>query len=138
MTREDAIKILSMVRANYPIVKISDPAAMVSSWEMTLGDYDTDLVVKAVKFHMMTSKFFPTPADIIEHMTRADLIYKEPLRAAIQATRAKVTAIPDGMSEEEFLDGIWNSVIETEREIDEQRTNSIESSILGRSLPYEE
>lgn len=140
MTREDTIKILSLVRANYPLVKISDPAAMVSAWHMNLADYDTEKVLKAVKFHMKTSKYFPTPADLIEVMTRADLVYNEPPRdvPSIEAPRAKVTAIPDGMSEEEFLDNLCQQMVELEEECWPDEPRKVESNILGGCLPYEE
>ena len=137
MTREDVIKILSLIRANYPLVKISDPASMVSAWEMNLGEYDTNLVVKAAKLHMKTSKFFPTPADLINVMARAELVYNDSegnLPQIEAPKRAKVTVIPDGVSVEDFLDHICQDMIDLENECWPEATQSDD---LGGCLPYE-
>lgn len=95
MTREETIKILAIVRANYPNVKINDPAATVSAWEMSLGGYTAEAVMRAVKLHMTTSKFFPTPADILEKMVRSQIVYNGPELKAISAPKALVTPIPE-------------------------------------------
>ena len=135
MNREDTIKVLSMVRANYPLVKIQDPAATVSAWQMSLSEYDTETVLKAVKFHMKTSKYFPTPADITSNITRAELLYKdETVKAIAPPKRAKVTAIPDGVTEEEYLDHIWQDMINLESECWPEADHD---ENLGGALPYE-
>lgn len=133
MNREETIKILSMLRANYPLVKIQDPAATVTSWQMVLGEYDAEMILKAARYHMNVSKYFPTPADIVDNITRAELLFREPPQKAIEGQkRAKVTVIPDGVSEEDFLDNLSQDMIDLENEcwpvIDEN---------LGGALPYE-
>ena len=95
MNREETIKLLAMVRANYPNVKIGDASATVSAWEMALGGYSAELVFKAARLHMMTSKFFPTPADIVEKMVRSEIVYTGPELKAIEAPKARVTPIPE-------------------------------------------
>lgn len=135
MNREDTIKILSMVRANYPLVKIQDPAATVTAWQMVLGEYSTDSILKAVKYHMNTSKYFPTPADIVSNITRAELLYTEqPVKAIEAPKRAKVTEIPDGVSVEDFLDHICQDMIDLENECWPEAT---QDETIGGCLPYE-
>lgn len=95
MTREETIKILAIVRANYPNVKISDASATVSAWEMALGGYTAEAVMRSVRLHMTTSKFFPTPADILDKMVRAEIAYNGPDLKAIPAQKALVTPIPE-------------------------------------------
>lgn len=75
MSNKDIARVLAILRANYPYAKFDDPEATIKAWEMCLGEYSSESVFNAVKLHMKTSKFFPTPADIIEKMQRADLIY---------------------------------------------------------------
>lgn len=75
MNKKDIAKLLAILRANYPYTKIDNPEAMMCAWDMCLSEYSSVSVFNAVKLHMKTSKFFPTPADIIEKIPRADLIY---------------------------------------------------------------
>lgn len=82
MTREEIIKLLSLVSASYPHAKIKDPSALVSAWEMTLGEFSAEAVYKATRFHLETNKYFPSPSDIREKIVRAELMY-QPERPAI-------------------------------------------------------
>lgn len=82
MTREETIKLLELVTEAYPNAKIKDAGRLVSSWELTLGEYPAEAVYKAARLHMSTSSFFPVPADIIKKIPKAAAIYKEdPARA---------------------------------------------------------
>ena len=78
MTREEIIKLLDVVSATYPHAKIKDPSALVSAWEMTLGDFSAESVYKATRYHLETNKFFPSPSDIRDAIVRAQLVYKTP------------------------------------------------------------
>ena len=89
MTREETLKLLSVLMANYPYAakKIEDAAKMADTWEMVLGSYEAEAVYKAARLHMEKSKFFPTPADILEKVTRAAVLYNEaPAPKAIEAS----------------------------------------------------
>ena len=77
MNKKETAQILAIVRTAYPNVRIDNPAGTVQAWQMTLGEYSADSVMKAARLHMNTSKFFPTPADIREKIIRAELIYNE-------------------------------------------------------------
>ena len=142
MTREEVIQLLAIIRANYPNVKISDPAATVNAWQLTLGDYPSDLIFEAARSYMMKGKFFPTPADIIKEKDR--ILYTRTPAApvhCIPATRAKVTAIPDGVTEEEFLDNLWNSLVESDYEMYPDEASDpapVDNKDIGRCMPYEE
>lgn len=84
MTKAELAKIMAILRANYPNVKIEKPEAMVNAWLMTLGDFSAEAVMKAAEVHMATSKYFPTPAELRKNITH----YK------IGLAPPKVTALP--------------------------------------------
>ena len=85
MTREETIKLLSIVSSTYPHEKIKDPSALVSAWEMTLGDFSAETVYKATRYHLETNKFFPSPSDIRDNIVRAELIYRPTIPNAIES-----------------------------------------------------
>lgn len=123
MTREETVKLLAMLRASYPNTKITDAQSTLSAWEMVLGEYSAEKVYKAARLHLEVNKFFPTPADIIEHMTRAEVLYQTPNRLALS---------PRSDAEEkkidEYLDGLCRQMVELEVKCE---------SDLGKALPYE-
>ena len=76
MSEKECMQILAIVRSVYPNTKgLDNPNAVVKGWMLELGGYNASAVLKAARLHMATSKFFPTPADIIEKMVRAQLVY---------------------------------------------------------------
>ena len=85
MTREEIIKLLDIVSATYPHAKIKDPSALVSAWEMTLGDFSAESVYKATRYHLETNKFFPSPSDIRDNIVRAELVYSSPIPNLIES-----------------------------------------------------
>ena len=85
MTREEIIKLLSIVASTYPHAKIKDPSALVSAWEMTLGDFSAESVYKATRYHLETNKFFPSPSDIRDNIVRAEMVYKPSIPNAIES-----------------------------------------------------
>ena len=74
MTREQIIRLLKVLSDNYNI-KIADPKGKVTAWEMELGNYSAESIYKAARLHMQTSQYFPSPADLINKMVRAQLLY---------------------------------------------------------------
>ena len=93
MTRDEITSLLEMLVANYPNTKIRDPKATADAWEMTLGMYQAESVFKAARYHMDTSSFFPTPADIKKKMVKAKLIYDEPHPSQYQTRRSWNTSM---------------------------------------------
>lgn len=87
MNRKETLNLLSILMANYPnaVGKIKDASKTADAWEMAFGTVETEKVYKAARLHMETSKFFPTPADILEKITRADLLYSVKPVEAIEA-----------------------------------------------------
>ena len=73
MNKVEAVKILAVVRAAYPQVKIADAESTVNAWVWQLGEFDADVVLKAAQIHVSKSKYFPTPADIRDNITRAQM-----------------------------------------------------------------
>lgn len=121
MTRKEIVDLLKIVFAAYPHTKIADPNAMVSTWEMMFGEYSAESVYKAARLHMENSKFFPTVADIKENLKKAEMIYSSPALEAPKRLKRPVMKIPDGMTEEEFLNGIIESQIALETEIEQYK-----------------
>lgn len=89
MTRDEITKLLEILTATYPhaVKNIKDPAAMATAWELALGDFQAEAVYKAARLHMATNKFFPSPADIRDRITKAELIYTGPQLPAIEAPK---------------------------------------------------
>ena len=117
MTREEVIRLLKILISNYPHTKIADASETASTWEMILGEYNAEDIYKAARLHMSTSPYFPSPSDLIEKIPRAQVIFsEEPFKAIEGPKRAKVTAIPDGVSVEDFLDHICQDMIDLEIE----------------------
>lgn len=105
MTKSELTQILAILRSNYPMVKIENPKTMVETWFLTLGEFSGEAVLESAKCHMAHSKFFPTPAELRENIVRHKIITNQPKPKALEAgKKAKVSAIPDGMSESEWLD----------------------------------
>ena len=77
MTRDEIVSLLEIVISAYPNAKINDAGAMVSAWEMCLGDFSAESVYKAARLHMNTNRFFPTPADIRSNIVRAEMVYRD-------------------------------------------------------------
>ena len=137
MTRDEITKLLELVSANYPQVRIKDPKLTVDSWEMQLGGFDTESVYKAARLHMATSKFFPSPADITEKMVKAKILYSESI----------VTALPTPAPvEEEKLNEWVDAFCEWIGFGEEQNDNALEDfyqknpdmrAKMSGILPYE-
>ena len=77
MNRTEITELLAIAKSAYPTVKIENPKAVVTAWEIGLGDYEAESVAKALRFHIETSKFFPTVADIRDKMVRSQIVYDE-------------------------------------------------------------
>lgn len=84
MNRDETSKLLELLYGAYPNTKIRDPQSMLTTWELTLGDYSAESVYKAARLHMATSKFFPSPAEIREKMVKASILYETPSMARIE------------------------------------------------------
>lgn len=104
MDKKDMARILAILQTNYQ-KKIDNTEATVNVWLMTLKDFSADAVLKSAMLHISNSKFFPTPAEIRENIVRSRIVLTESKTPRLESgRRAKVTAIPDGMTENEFLD----------------------------------
>ena len=106
MNRDQITDLLEMVSTAYPNAKIKDPARMVSVWEMTFGEYDAETIYKAARLHMKENKYFPTPADIIEKIARADLLYSEAPQARIEAPTSSY--VEDMINIDGVIEDIFN------------------------------
>lgn len=99
MTKAEIIKLLGVLQDTYG-KRFSDPAGTVEAWSLVLGAYDSKQIYKAARFYMETKtiKNFPSPADLIDLITRAEMAYPdEPVGGSkqIEAHRAVVTPISD-------------------------------------------
>ena len=119
MNKSEMAQVLAILRANYPNVRIDNPEAMVKTWMLTLGGFSIEAVIKSAELHMTHSKFFPTPAELRTNIVRSRIPNElPPPIPKLGVGRAKCTAIPDGMSEEEFLDSIVQHQIDLETEME--------------------
>lgn len=138
MNRQETLQLLAVLSAYYNI-KVQDPSATATTWEQVLKDYSADEITRAAHYHMETSKWskLPTPAELIRLIPRADLVARseklalEPPKTPVN--RAKVTAIPDGMTEDEFIDRFIEAQIEWEKEMWPDDDNDATAGFL----PYE-
>lgn len=113
MNKKEAAKILAILKANYPQAKIENAEATARVWEMILGSYPAESVFNAAKLHMATSTFFPNCADIINKMTRAELIYRPDNTKMLQAgTQTKSIDSPKEKWTEERLDALISELSE--------------------------
>ena len=135
MTREEVIRLLKILISNYLHTKIADAAETATTWEMILGEYEAEPIYKAARLHMSTSPYFPSPSDLIDKLTRAQVVFRVPSVKAIEGPkRAKVTVIPDGVSVDDFLDHISQDMIDLENEC---WPEPMKDETLGGCLPYE-
>jgi hypothetical protein len=84
MTREEIIRLLRILTKNYS-KKVDDAETLANNWEMILGSYSAASVYKAARLHMSTSKYFPNPAEIREKIIKAELIFDDAPKNAIEA-----------------------------------------------------
>lgn len=114
MDKKDMAKVLAILQTNYQ-KKIENTEATVGVWMMSLGEFSAEAVLNSAKLHMANSKFFPTPAEIRENIVRHKIVLEARTVPQLESgRRAKVTAIPDGMSEDEFLDLFWEEQVKWE------------------------
>lgn len=114
MDKKDMAKVLAILQTNYQ-KKIENTEATVGVWMMSLGEFSAEAVLNSAKLHMANSKFFPTPAEIRENIVRHKIVLEARTVPRIESgQKAKVTAIPDGMSEDEFLDLFWEEQVKWE------------------------
>ena len=109
MTREEIGKLLKIAYAAYPNAKITDPEGMLNVWEMAFGDYPADKIYKAVRLHIQTNRFFPTPADITEKITRAEIVYNAPesLQMRLEGKKSQIT-LP---AKREYTESEWEDFL---------------------------
>ena len=137
MTEKETKMILAILRQNYKNAKIENPAAEVQLWLQNFGGYPVHIIRIAAEWHMEQSDFWPTTAAITKLIPRAEIYAQflekneKPENALEAPGKAKVTAIPDGMSEDEFIDKFLEAQVEWERDM------FGDDDDLAGFLPYE-
>ena len=96
MNKKEAIRILAILRSAYPNVRIDNAEATAKAWEITLGQFSADAVMKSAMLHMNTCKFFPTPADIREKIVRAEIVYNNTELDQIELEASSQKKLPSG------------------------------------------
>lgn len=64
MTRDEAGRLLTILRATYHNVKLDNPQATVDAWHLALADAPFGLMQRAARGWIGTEKWFPTPAEL--------------------------------------------------------------------------
>ena len=87
MTRNEIIDLLDILSASYPYAakSIANPKALITAWEMTLGEFSAEAVYKAARLHLETNKYFPSPSDIRDNIVRAQIAYAPTIPNAIES-----------------------------------------------------
>ena len=75
-TREEMEAVMRYLNGAYPAANKRNIEAGLDTWMFELGKYPFEDILKAVRFHVNTSKYFPSPSEIISKMTRAKLVYQ--------------------------------------------------------------
>ena len=76
MTHKEVAELLKALAANYGKKLDAKTAGnMIDAWMLSLGELEAPEVYKAARLHMNTSKFFPNPADILDKLAKARIVY---------------------------------------------------------------
>ena len=107
MTREEVIQMLGVLQDAYG-KKFADPKGTVDAWLITLASYDAKSIFKAARLYMETKtiKNFPSPADLIDLIVRAEIAYPDEViepPKSLEDVRAKVTKL-DSIVIDEYID----------------------------------
>lgn len=76
-TREEMESVMRYLDGAYPAANKRNIEAGLDTWMYELGSYSFEDILKAVRFHVNTSKYFPSPSEIISKMARAKLVYQD-------------------------------------------------------------
>lgn len=90
MTRKEMAQLINELMVVYPHIKIDKPEATVRAWLLILGEYSAEEVFKGARYHMETSQFFPTPADIRKAIPKGMLKYQQSEAPQIAAPEEEV------------------------------------------------
>lgn len=94
MLKNEIAELLNIIAVAYPNTKIKNPEYMLKAWEMAFGEDEADIIYKAARYHMDTSPYFPTIADIRKAVNKGQMIYGESQQKAIEAPVAPNKVIP--------------------------------------------
>lgn len=95
MTRKEIVQLLKILADNYTNNRISDPEGTVKVWELSLGSFPAEQIYKAARLHMAKSPFFPTPAELIEKIPRAEIIYTQTSRPQLEQKKIQPSREPE-------------------------------------------
>lgn len=104
VSKEELKQIITFLSGAIPYNKNINIEAATQAWIIALGDYPAEDILKAVRFHINTSKFFPTPDDIIRNMARAKLVYQD----AEPETKALPAGQQDQDDDDDSIDDFIN------------------------------
>ena len=119
MTETEIKMVLAILRQNYKNAKISDPTAEVALWFNSFKDYPAEVIRIAAEFHMKTSAFFPTIAEITNFIPRAEILRQfeenNKPRAVLEdpKTKAELRAIVTDIIDRE--NGVYVDFLDFER-----------------------
>ena len=105
MNRKEVIQVMLLLSGNYEGIATkmeTQKEIMVDTWGACLSDLDYEIVIKAIKVHIMKSPYPPTIYDIRKNAT--EILNPSTQRTAIEAWNEAYAMICRGgyMTEEEF------------------------------------
>ena len=80
MTDIELVDLLELLKVAYPNWKIDNAELLLETWQVFLGKYPADDIIKSAKYHISRSPFPPAIADLIKGINKGHLIYDEPLK----------------------------------------------------------
>lgn len=112
MTKNEIAMVLKVLMSNYPNTKIKEPEVTLESWYSEFGEYPKELIEIAARFHMKSSTFFPSIAEIRKQIPRAEL-----LRQFEETNKPKpVDPVKEAKVNEE-LEALIRDIIDRENEV---------------------
>ena len=102
-SREETVALLYFISGAYPnqLKHITDPEAIINTWHEEIKENDPVDLYQAARLHIAQSKYFPTPAEIIGGIQRAQIIKQKTINTPEQPTDdAKLDDLLDFMTSE--------------------------------------
>ena len=87
-SKEETVALLYFISGAYPnqLKNITDPEAIINTWHEEIKENDPVDLYQAARLHISQSKYFPTPAEIIGGIQRAQIIKQKTINTPEQPT----------------------------------------------------
>lgn len=90
MTQKELIDLLELLQSAYPNWKVSDPQLMLDVWSLSLGEYEAEKIYKSARYHIKTSVFPPSVAELVKGINKGQLLYNSDQTVKIEAPKMDI------------------------------------------------